>query len=237
MATQEAAYKIAAGIPWDKSGTPAPAAGNGSAMRAAPVGLFFSHDHGLMVRVAHEQGRITHGDPRCSAGAIAIAGATAIILQEKEIDVPSLCARLSAWVHPFDAVLAVALANLPRWISLPPETAVDLIRRVGVQPDYIDNWDCISPFVTGSVLWSLYSFLKSPDDYWSAISTAIAAGGDVDTTAAMTGAIAGTRVGLGEIPTDAALLLTDQGSWIYDDLVLLAHNLHALHEDIRGGAA
>ena len=196
MATQEAAYRIAAGIPWDKSGTPAPAAGNGSAMRAAPVGLLFSHDHGVMVRVAHDQGRITHGDPRCSAGAIAIAGATAIALHETEIDGPSLCARLSAWVYPFDAVLAAALANLPSWISKPPEIAVDLIRQVGVQPDYINNWEGISPFVTGSVLWSLYSFLRSPDDYWGAISTAIAVGGDVDTTAAMTGAIAGTRVGL-----------------------------------------
>jgi ADP-ribosylglycohydrolase len=115
-----------------------------------------------------------------------------------------------------------------------PETAADLIRQVGVQPDYINNWEGISPFVTASVLWSLYSFLRSPDDYWDAISTAIAVGGDVDTTAAMTGAIAGTRVGLTGIPTEAALLLTDQGSWRYDDLVLLAHNLHALHEDING---
>lgn len=162
MTTQEAAYRIAEGIPWDKSGTPAPAAGNGSAMRAAPVGLFFSNDPEAMVRVAHDQGRITHGDPRCSAGAIAIAGATAIVLHETEIDAPSMCARLAAWVYPFDSILAGALADLPTWISMPPETAVDLIRQVGVKSDYIINWEGISPFVTASVLWSLYAFLRSP---------------------------------------------------------------------------
>jgi hypothetical protein len=80
---------------------------------------------------------------------------------------------------------------LPTSLHQPPARAVDWIGRVGLQPDYTDFWNGISPFVTSSVLWSLYSFLRSPDDYWEAICTAIAVGGDVDTTAAMTGAIAG----------------------------------------------
>jgi ADP-ribosylglycohydrolase len=41
------------------------------------------------------------------------------------------------------------------------------------------------------VLWSLYSFLRSPEDYWETVCTAIAVGGDVDTTAAMAGAVSG----------------------------------------------
>jgi len=38
-ATEAAADRLAAGVPWDEAGTPSPAAGNGSAMRAAPIGL------------------------------------------------------------------------------------------------------------------------------------------------------------------------------------------------------
>src|SRR4029077_10898933 len=69
-ATVGAARRIADGVPWDMAGTPAPAAGNGSAMRAAPIGLFFCGDPDGLVRAAHDQGRITHQDRRCSAGAI-----------------------------------------------------------------------------------------------------------------------------------------------------------------------
>ncbi len=85
-ATEQAAHRIAAGVPWEEAGTPAPAAGNGSAMRAAPVGLLFAHDPSAMVRAAHDQGRITHSDPRCSAGAIAIAGAVATVIREDSLE-------------------------------------------------------------------------------------------------------------------------------------------------------
>ncbi|MCX5718537.1 MAG: ADP-ribosylglycohydrolase family protein, partial [Nitrospirae bacterium] len=41
QATREAAIRLVQGIPWEEAGTPAPSAGNGSAMRAAPIGLLF----------------------------------------------------------------------------------------------------------------------------------------------------------------------------------------------------
>jgi poly(ADP-ribose) glycohydrolase ARH3 len=225
-ATEEAAYRIARGVPWQEAGTPAPAAGNGSAMRVAPVGLFFCDDPEALIAAAHDQGRITHQDRRCSAGAIAIAGATAIATKEGHLHPVSLCTRLSQWTRDFDPVLAAAIQDLPGWIETPPHHAVKTIASIGVSPSYDDRWEGISPFVTSSVLWSLYSVLRSPSDYWEAISTAIAVGGDVDTTAAMAGAIAGAAVGLGGIPREPAELVTDQGEWGYEALVQLAHDLH-----------
>ncbi|MDP7571364.1 MAG: ADP-ribosylglycohydrolase family protein, partial [Myxococcota bacterium] len=53
----------------------------------------------------------------------------------------------------------------------------------------------IRPWVVTSVAWSLYSFLKTPWDFEETIYTAICCGGDVDTTAAMTGAIGGVYHG------------------------------------------
>ena len=52
------------------------------------------------------------------------------------------------------------------------------------------------------MLWSLYAFLRSPDDYWETICTAIGVGGDTDTMAAIAGAISGARLGVAALPAD-----------------------------------
>jgi ADP-ribosylglycohydrolase len=88
-------------------------------------------------------------------------------------------------------------------------------------PDF-DQWDGITPFVIPSVLWSIYSFLRTPADYRETIYTAIRVGGDVDTTAAMAGAISGAYLGVGAVPGELARRLTDRGSWGYEELMALA---------------
>ncbi len=228
FATRGAALRLARGVRWDEAGSPPPDAGNGSAMRAGPVGLLFSHDPERMIQVAHDQGRITHKDKRCSAGAILIAGSVALALGHTATKPPEFTDQLATWVESFDPILASALQRMEGWLQSEPDTAVTEISRVGLEPDFLDAWQNISPFVTTSVIWSLYSFLKHPDNYVEAICTAIAAGGDVDTTAAMTGAISGARVGLEGIPQDLARLLNDRGTWRYDQLVELAKRCHAM---------
>lgn len=228
LATHRAASRLAAGVPWTDAGEPAPVAGNGSAMRAAPIGLIFGDDHERLTRAAHDQGRITHRDPRCAAGAVAIALAVAIAGQGGPVEPRRLAARLGAAARSFDDSFADELLKLGDWATLPPETVQAAIpRRLG---DYDSQyrWEGISPFVVTSVLWSLYAFLRTPGDYWESMRTAIAVGGDVDTTAAMTGAISGAYVGLGSLPLGLARSLNDQGTWGYDELVALAHECHAI---------
>jgi ADP-ribosylglycohydrolase len=62
------------------------------------------------------------------------------------------------------------------------------------------------------------------------VCTAVAVGGDVDTTAAMAGAISGARVGLAGLPRSLARLVTDRGTWGYDELVDLAHQCYSVKE-------
>ncbi|MDP6621403.1 MAG: ADP-ribosylglycohydrolase family protein [Alphaproteobacteria bacterium] len=226
-ATEQAAQRLAAGVLWSESGTPAPSAGNGSAMRAGPVGVLFSSDPAALIAVAHDQGCITHADPRCSAGAVAVAGAVALALEPGAIEVSKFVARLVEWCRRLDAGFADRLSQLPGWLELRPADAVVSIARAGLAADYDDPWPGISPFVVPSVIWSLYAFLRTPEDYWAAISTAIAVGGDVDTTAAMTGAMAGARVGLEALPP-LARQVHDQGTWGYEELVALSGECHAL---------
>lgn len=227
-ATEEAAERLIAGVPWAEAGTPAPAAGNGSAMRAAPVGLMFPNDPVSLVRAAHDQGRCTHADPRCSAGAVAVAGAVALALRGQGDDPRAFLDQLALWAGTYDATLADGLLRLRDWIGIPPDQAAAYIARVGVTPDHRDMWVGISPFVVPSVLWALYAYLRTPDSYLDAVCTAVAGGGDTDTTAAMAGAIAGARLGLTAIPYEPATRLTDQGQWGLDDLIRLAHDTHGL---------
>jgi ADP-ribosylglycohydrolase len=227
-ATEQAAWRLAAGVPWEEAGTPSPSAGNGSAMRAGPIGLLFFDDPEEMVQAAHDQGRVTHRDPRCSAGAVAIAGAVALAVRGGEVEAERFLTQLAEWAAPFEGSVADALWQLAEWVPLPPEEAATLVSGVGYNPDYPDETRSISPFVTTSVLWSLYSFLRSPKDYWETICTAIAVGGDVDTTAAMAGAISGTYLGLDRIPGRWDRYVTDRGTWGYDELVELAHRCHRL---------
>jgi ADP-ribosylglycohydrolase len=234
-ATESAAHRLGQGVPWEEAGTPAPSAGNGSAMRAGPVGLLFHRDPPGLVQAAHDQGRITHRDRRCSAGAVAIAGAVALglSLHGRPIERGPFLSKLARWVGTYQQSVAAGVQKLIHWVDLPPEQAVTHIADFGKEPGYADGWRGISPFVTGSVLWSLYAFLRSPLDYWGTICTAIAVGGDVDTTAAMAGAISGAYLGLEAIPLGLAEHLTDQGTWGYAELVNLAGRCY----DLRGAGA
>jgi len=230
QATREAAIRLIQGIPWEEAGTPAPSAGNGSAMRAAPVGLLFFDNTQLLVHAAYDQGRITHRDSRCSAGAVAISGAVALVLQGKPISPDLFLFSLADLVKLIEPTFSAELIKLIQWISMPPDKAVDFISKAGIDEDYLDEdeWQGISPFVISSVLWSLYSFLRTPDDYMETIYTAIEGGGDVDTTAAMAGAISGAYLGLDAIPSDLLHYLTDRGMWRFDELIELAHQCYEI---------
>ncbi len=226
--TAAAARRLAAGVAWHEAGTPGPVAGNGGAMRVGPLALHLAHDREARARVAHEQARITHADPRCGAGAVAVAGAVAAALDGRLDDAPALCERLADDVAALDAVLAGALRRLPQWLALHPAEAVLPIAAAGLPPDEGDGRFGIAPHVTPSVLWALYAALRHPGDIVEALATAIAPGGDVDTTAAMAGAIVGAAVGEAALPSVFVELVHDRGAARHDELRALAHALAAL---------
>lgn len=227
-ATEESVNRLMQGIPFQQSGAMPGNAGNGSAMRAAPVGLMFYDKPQELVKIARDQGRITHQDERCSAGAVAIASAVALALTSEQVEPQSFCQTLAERVRPLHEGFALSLLKLPAWAKLSPEEALEPISQEGLEKGYQDFWQGISPFVVGSVLWSLFAFLRFPDDYWNAVLVAIQPGGDVDTTAAMTGAISGARLGLYQLPLELAYKVTDQGSWDMDALKALAWQAHSV---------
>jgi ADP-ribosylglycohydrolase len=240
--TEAAALRLAQGVRWNEAGTPPPAAGNGSAMRAGPVGVLYSDEAERLKQVAVDQGRITHADTRAVAGSVAIAASVALASRSSSIDQILFVATLGDQVAGIDDGFTAALRCLPTWLTLSPNIAAVEIAVAGLAAGERPKWHGISPFVTPSVLWALYSFLRSPDEYWETILTAIGVGGDVDTTAAMAGAIAGARLGPEAIPSQLAACIHDQGTWTASDLKELASNAAripslGLSADTRRGAA
>lgn len=221
--TRSAALRLLMGVPWRESGTPAPYAGNGAAMRAGPLGLLLPEGQ-AMCRAAREQARITHLDPRCAAGAAAVARAVAIGGARRPIDNATFLEDLAVCAEADEQSVADAIRDLGEWVSLTPEEAARHVHQSGLDPAHMDRWHGISAFVTPSVLWSLYAFLRSPDDYWETICTAIGVGGDTDTMAAIAGAISGARLGVAALPADLVSRLNDRGEWGAEELVELARS-------------
>ncbi|HEX6616366.1 MAG TPA: ADP-ribosylglycohydrolase family protein [Gemmatimonadales bacterium] len=220
--TRAAAGRLARGMDWHESGTPPPYAGNGSAMRAAPLGLVFQGAPDTLRAAARQQSLVTHLDPRCAGGAVAIAGAAALAVAPGRLDRPAFIHALEHWVREEDASVADALARLEEWADLPPEAAARRLHDLELDPSGGGYHFGLSPFVTSTVVWALYAFLHSPDDYWTTICTAIRIGGDTDTLAAMAGAISGARLGVDALPRSLVHRLTDQGTWGAAQLAALA---------------
>jgi ADP-ribosylglycohydrolase len=212
IACLDAMRRISVGIPWQDAGCKPPQAGNGTAMRAAPVGMLYYDNPKEMIRIARAQGWVTHRDLRCDAGSIAIAGAVSLALRE-QVEPTGFCSQLADWMSGADEEFASYVRQLPKYLQESPAEVAAWARRAGKAADYNDNWPGISPFVVGTVLWSLYSFLKTPDDYFSSVWTSIGVGGDVDTTAAITGAISGAYNGRGSLPEHLLNKLHDHGEW------------------------
>jgi ADP-ribosylglycohydrolase len=228
IATADAADRLIAGVDWKDSGCPPPDAGNGTAMRAAPVGLFYLNHESEVIETAHLQGWITHQDPRCSVGSIAIAGAVALAVKNEWVGADDYLERLFEMTRGYRCKFADYFLRLIDSLKLPPSDALGQIQSAGVAIGYVSTWPGISPFVIPSVLWSLYSFLSSPDSFHDAICTSIAVGGDVDTTAAMTGAIAGAHLGVESLPGHLLPRINDNGSWGHSELSDLATRCYEL---------
>ena len=189
-------------------------------MRAGPLGVLYGLDSVRLGSIARDQAVVTHRDPRAIAGAVAVAGAVALAARSGPLDARSAMNELNEWVRPYDHSVAGVIAQVADWIALPPAEAAARVAALADPPRRSGRG--VSPFVTPSVAWSLYAFLRSPDDYRETLCTAIEVGGDTDTLAAMAGAMSGARLGLAGVPPEVVDRLTDRGLWSGTDLARLA---------------
>jgi poly(ADP-ribose) glycohydrolase ARH3 len=218
--------RLRQGMPWDQAGEPAPYCGNGAAMRVAPLGVLWAQDPHRLIRSVVAQARVTHHDYRCAAGAVAIAAGSMVACRSTRLNPAEMCAHIARLAGQVDGGIADAIGNVEDLLTIEPEQAMAKIYCKPPEADSPPAWRGISNEVTGSVCWSLYAFLRSPDDYWETICTAISAGGDTDTTAAMAGGMVGARVGVKGLPQELLDELNDQGEWKVAELTSLAQRCY-----------
>jgi ADP-ribosylglycohydrolase len=231
-ATEAAARRIIAGIPWDQAGEPSPSAGNGAAMRAGPIG-FLSVSQAQMIRIADDSARVTHLDMRARAAAVLVA----LVVRDAIRHGPAECSpvwfdALAHAVKAQDPRLASGIYKMPKWLGGDPITVGDEIARWSAPPPgaahQFERWHGISPFATPSVLYALFAYARAPADPEEVLRVAVAVGGDVDTVAAMAGAMVGAAIGLGGLTPRLsrwAQLLNDQGAFGLEDLVTAARDV------------
>lgn len=199
----------AAGEDWKAlAGTlyPGGSLGNGAAMRVAPVGMAFRGDPDRVADEAERSARATHVHPIGIDSARILAVAVALAAGGGPIDPSSYYAQL------------IARARTEEF-----QHQLGIVSRLGRD-------DSLAAFGNGieahrSVVTSIACFTAHPDSFRDAVGRAIGLGGDVDTLAAMAGALSGARLGIGAVPAHLLHLLED-GPRGRDYLHQLALRLH-----------
>lgn len=197
-ACMRAAHAFLRSGDWSTSGAPEGNAGNGTAMRTAALGLWFLDREGLESEVAAIS-RITHQDARSVAGGVAVAKAASLLARDEVLDPGRFCSEIAGSMRAFHGDFAEHVRALPARLEEEPSVALPAIAWAGMREPEFER-TTITPFVIPTVLASLYCFLREPTSWGDAVAAVIHLGGDVDTTGAIVGALAGARLGVAAIP-------------------------------------
>ena len=192
--------QIRSGVDWRVANTavfPEGSFGNGAAMRAPVVGVFYAADPAVLLEKAEQSAVITHAHPLGQEGAVLVALASRLALLDGEpfdlLDELKMHARSEA----FRDRLSAARLLLDRGEVPVPV----VVRTLGNGIQATDS--CIT-----AIYWAARFLAASFDDLMTMI---IAEGGDVDTIGAMAGAIWGARNGMEALPSRALASLEQAG--------------------------
>jgi ADP-ribosyl-[dinitrogen reductase] hydrolase len=193
-ATLKAALKLWLG--WSPRNSGVWSAGNGPAMRAPIIGVCYGHQLDHMKELNRLSTRMTHTDPQAEQGSLLIAQAAYLASRSsnKSLDLESIRSGLTQ----------VLFHEMDRWQAL-LEAIFISVQKKETPEDFALSQKLVRG-VTGYILhtvpMALHAFLRYPDNYRNAVQSMICCGGDTDTTAAIVGALVGSRVGQSGIPDE-----------------------------------
>lgn len=204
------------GVPWKEAASNS--GGNGTVMRIAPIGLFYSQDLKGLKTTAIKSSIITHSHPAASAGAVVIARAIAYLIDKSpetgfskdklfEVMISSISGSQEDIWEEFIKILYKLKENL----DIPIEAGLIKFSQAGVKsPYFIEEYlgqAFVHPYAISTVICSLFIFLNRLSSFEDCIFELATAGGDSDTVGAIGGSLAGAYFGMKNIPNDLIKLV------------------------------
>jgi ADP-ribosylglycohydrolase len=164
--------------------------GNGAAMRAPIIALYFHEDLAILLNKARAAAEVTHTHPIGIDGATAIAVATRELLRRTS----AMQVVQTVYSHATTPELADRLKLVVNWLMNPiPMSARQVVADLG-------NGMTAHHSVPTALYIALGHLHKGFDEM---MDFTIACGGDVDTIGAMAGALWGASNGRGDLPNIA----------------------------------
>jgi ADP-ribosyl-[dinitrogen reductase] hydrolase len=219
---RESVQRLRQGIAWRESGTLS--AGNGTAMRIAPMGAFYHGRRFAEFRSAVFQSAwITHTDPRALSAALMIAYSVIhAINQGHDFHPESYLHEVLGVVRDAERIIerrywspdlgidksscrhvSGAIERVRGWLRLDARAAIGSISKYAQQRTELRTRAvpaALSEFVLGSGTVAVYLFARHFEDPEDAIVAAVNLGGDADTIGAIVGALVGALHGHSGLP-------------------------------------
>ena len=174
--------RLQSGTPWNKSGGDSPTCG--SSMRISPIGLLYPDNLEQVEPAAVDSSLPTHRHPESIGGAVAVASAVSLAIINTSPDI--VLKTAGSLAKKYDPILGNKIFSIEKMRYMPELSAFSTIGTSLMTRDVVPS--------------AFYCFSKDPLDFSRAILTAINAGGDTDSIAAITGAISGAYLGIDAIP-------------------------------------
>lgn len=180
------------------------ACGNGSLMRTAPIGVFFSKDKEGRAKASADDSALTHYDPRCQLACVTLNSAIAhAIHRTDKLTVQQLISTAAS-------EMGIGAAHFgkrdPEFVRDTQEAMeilrVDLQRAADPDPKLYGpelHLHQMQGFVRVAFRYAFWQLLHAPS-FEAALIDVVNRGGDTDTNAAIAGALLGAWYGESAIP-------------------------------------
>lgn len=170
-------------------------AGNAPAMRSALIGVFWADEPELLRQHVHAATRLTHSDPKAEHAALAVAIAAAMSARHGgRVDALEYAGRMRALLEGDGAEIAALIDKVARSVQ-EGESTLTFAQGMGLPAG-------VTGYALHTAPVALHAWLSHPGSFREAVLAAIACGGDTDTVAAITGAIAGAGAGPKGLPPE-----------------------------------
>jgi ADP-ribosyl-[dinitrogen reductase] hydrolase len=191
LATAKSCLKLWMGVPAGRAAVAS--AGSGPAMRSAIIGAYFADDEKRRREFVAASSGLTHRGWQAETAALAVAECVALAVRsphqpqvEETINLLKSLATQTEW----QSIITQIATHLAAQRSV-----AEFVRALGLERG-------VSGYSLHVVPVAIYAWLRHPDDFRTAMISALECGGDTDTVGAILGALMCANVSEAGIPVD-----------------------------------